>query len=77
MHGPALSAFQKASAPAPLASRFAGLLKQQMTPYACANTLKGMDIALADLFEGFISADAGGVVKIAELQGQGYLYIRP
>jgi intracellular sulfur oxidation DsrE/DsrF family protein len=26
---------------------------------------------------GFISADKGGVVRIAELQSQGYLYLRP
>ena len=26
---------------------------------------------------GFVSADKGGVVRIAELQSQGYLYLRP
>jgi intracellular sulfur oxidation DsrE/DsrF family protein len=77
VHGPALSAFRTAGASAPLSSRFAGLLKRKLTPYACANTMHGMDIALTDLFKGFLSAEAGGVVKIAELQGQGYAYIRP
>jgi uncharacterized protein len=29
------------------------------------------------LLPGFIVAERGGVVRIAELQSQGYLYLRP
>ena len=32
---------------------------------------------LKDLLPGFIVADRGGVVRIAELQSQGYLYLKP
>ena len=39
--------------------------------------MQGMDISLADLLDGFHAADKGGVVKLAELQGQGYAYLRP
>jgi intracellular sulfur oxidation DsrE/DsrF family protein len=30
-----------------------------------------------ELLPGFIAADRGGVTRIAELQSQGYLYLRP
>jgi intracellular sulfur oxidation DsrE/DsrF family protein len=36
-----------------------------------------MDIALADLLDGFVSAEQGGVVRLAELQREGYAYLRP
>jgi len=36
-----------------------------------------MEITLTDLLPGFASADSGGVVKLAELQAQGYAYLRP
>ncbi|MEH2591891.1 DsrE family protein [Bradyrhizobium sp. AZCC 1721] len=44
---------------------------------ACGNTMKAQNVALEDLLPGFIAADRGGVVRIAELQSQGYLYLRP
>jgi uncharacterized protein len=44
---------------------------------ACGNSMKSQNITLADLLPGFVSADKGGVVRIAELQSQGYLYLRP
>jgi intracellular sulfur oxidation DsrE/DsrF family protein len=77
VHGPALAAFRTASASGAVSSRFAGLVKDGLTAHACANTMHGMDISLADLLTGFCSADKGGVVKLAELQGQGYAYLRP
>ena len=40
--------------------------------------MKSQNITLADLLpRDFVSADKGGVVRIAELQSQGYLYLRP
>jgi len=44
---------------------------------ACINTMKAQDVTLKDLLPGFVVADKGGVVKLAELQGQGYVYLRP
>jgi intracellular sulfur oxidation DsrE/DsrF family protein len=35
------------------------------------------NVTLRDLLPGFVSADKGGVVRLAELQAQGYQYIRP
>lgn len=77
VHGPALAAFRTAGASAAVASRFAGLVKDGLAPQACANTMHGMDIGLADLLGGFVSAEQGGVVRLAELQGEGYAYLRP
>jgi hypothetical protein len=39
--------------------------------------MKSQKVTLNDLLPGFASADKGGVVRIAELQSQGYLYLRP
>ena len=39
--------------------------------------MKAQNITLADLLAGFVSAEKGGVVRLAELQSQGYLYLRP
>ena len=43
----------------------------------CGNTVTSQNISLKDLLPGFISAEKGGVVRLAELQSQGYLYLRP
>ena len=39
--------------------------------------MKSQKVGLKDLLPGFVAADKGGVVRIAELQSQGYLYLRP
>jgi intracellular sulfur oxidation DsrE/DsrF family protein len=39
--------------------------------------MKSQNITLKDLLPGFVSADQGGVVRLAKLQSQGYLYLRP
>ena len=77
VHGPALAAFKAKSASGATSSRFAGLVQQGLVPQACGNTMRGMGIALTDLLAGFRVADKGGVVKLAELQRQGYVYLRP
>ncbi|AZO37149.1 hypothetical protein EOA27_33080 [Mesorhizobium sp. M2A.F.Ca.ET.037.01.1.1] len=77
VHGPALAAFKAQGASGAVSSRFAGLVQQRLVPQACGNTLRGMDITLADLLSGFQVAEKGGVVKLAELQHQGYVYLRP
>ena len=39
--------------------------------------MKAQKVDVADLLPGFVAVDQGGVVRIAELQSQGYLYLRP
>ena len=58
------------------------LLREQPLPagttlVACGNTMKGANLTLADLVPGFVVAEEGGVVRIAQLQAQGYAYLRP
>jgi intracellular sulfur oxidation DsrE/DsrF family protein len=77
VHGPALAAFKSKSASSAIFGRFSGLVRKVLSPHACANTMQGMDIALTDLLDGFHAAEKGGVVKLAELQRQGYAYLRP
>jgi intracellular sulfur oxidation DsrE/DsrF family protein len=77
VHGPALRAFQSAQATPDLAQHVGRLFKAGLELAACGNTMRSQKIGLADLLPGFVSADKGGVVRIAELQSQGYLYLRP
>jgi intracellular sulfur oxidation DsrE/DsrF family protein len=77
VHGPALKAFQASSASPDLAHRVQEFSKTGLALTACGNTMKAQMITLADLLPGFIKADEGGVVRIAELQAQGYVYLRP
>ena len=44
--------------------------------YACANTLAAQKWTLTDLQPGFQLADKGGVTLIADLQAQGWAYVR-
>jgi intracellular sulfur oxidation DsrE/DsrF family protein len=39
--------------------------------------MEAQNITLSDLLPGFVAADKGGVVRIAELQSQGYVYLKP
>ncbi len=77
VHGPALRAFHLASANPDLTARLGHLSKAGLDMAACGNTMKAQNVTLAQLQPGFVTADSGGVVRIAELQAQGYLYLRP
>jgi intracellular sulfur oxidation DsrE/DsrF family protein len=44
---------------------------------ASGNTMKSQNGTLKDLLPSFVGADQGGVVRLAELQAQGYFYLRP
>ena len=70
VHGPALKAFNAASANAELA-------KAGVAFAACGKTMTAQNVALKDLLPGFVSLEQGGVVRLAELQSQGYVYLRP
>jgi uncharacterized protein len=77
VHGPALRAFHAASANPDLTRRVGQFAKNGLELAACGNTMKSQNVTLKDLLPGFVSADQGGVVRLAELQSQGYLYLRP
>ena len=77
VHGPALKAFQSASAAQDIAQRLGNVSKSGLHYFACGNTMKAQKITMKDLLPGFVAAEEGGVVRIAELQSQGYIYLRP
>ena len=77
VHGPALKAFHSKSANAELARRVGEFSMAGLELNACGNTMKAQNVTLKDLLPGFINADRGGVVRIAELQADGYVYLRP
>jgi uncharacterized protein len=77
VHGPALRAFHAISVEANIAALAARLMKQGTGFEACANTMKAQGVKLDDLTDGFTVAEKGGVVRLAELQQDGYAYLRP
>jgi intracellular sulfur oxidation DsrE/DsrF family protein len=77
VHGPALKAFQAVSASPDLARHVSAFHKEGLELNACGNTMAAQKVTLSDLLPGFVKADKGGVVRLAELQSQGYVYLRP
>jgi intracellular sulfur oxidation DsrE/DsrF family protein len=39
--------------------------------------MRAQNVTLKNLLPGFVSAEQGGVVRLAELQAEGYAYLRP
>lgn len=77
VHGPALAQFQASKANPDITRHLAGIVSSGVELGACGNTMKAQKITVADLLPGFIKIDEGGVVRLAQLQAQGYAYIRP
>jgi intracellular sulfur oxidation DsrE/DsrF family protein len=77
VHGPALRAFHLAATNPDMTRRVGQFVKAGLELAACGNTMKSQNVTLKDLLPGFVNADRGGVVRIAELQSHGYLYLRP
>jgi len=77
VHGQALRAFHASAANPDLTRHIGQFSKAGLELAVCGNTMKSQKVGLTDLLPGFVAADQGGVVRIAELQSQGYLYLRP
>jgi intracellular sulfur oxidation DsrE/DsrF family protein len=77
VHGPALKAFHTAQVKPDVAHAMGQFLSSGLQLMACGNTMRAQNVTLKDLVPGFVSADRGGVVRLAELQAQGYAYLRP
>jgi len=77
IYGQALRAFHSASANPDFARHVGQFSRAGIELAACGNTVKSQNVSLKDLLPGFVSAEKGGVVRLAELQSQGYLYLRP
>jgi intracellular sulfur oxidation DsrE/DsrF family protein len=77
VHGPALKAFHLDGVAPATAHDVEDLRKAGLGLSACIHTMEGQHVTLKDLLPGFAVAEKGGVVKLAELQAQGYAYLRP
>jgi intracellular sulfur oxidation DsrE/DsrF family protein len=77
IHGPALKAFHAVQANPDVSKRVSEFSRDGVELAACGNTMKAQNVTLPDLLPGFVSAEKGGVVRLAQLQAQGYLYLRP
>ena len=77
VHGPALKAFHTADASPDMSQRTGALSKTGLQLHACVNTMRAQNVTLTDLLPGFVVADKGGVVRLADLQSQGFIYLRP
>ncbi|HEX4043307.1 MAG TPA: DsrE family protein [Xanthobacteraceae bacterium] len=77
VHGPALKAFHLAGASPGASQDLATFKLSGLELYACINTMRAQNVTLKDLLPGFAVAEKGGVVKLANLQAQGYAYLRP
>lgn len=77
VHGPALGAFHLSQAIPDIMRRLSKLGGAGVELDACGNTMRGQQVELADLLPGFVRVDQGGVTRLAELQAQGYAYLRP
>jgi intracellular sulfur oxidation DsrE/DsrF family protein len=77
VHGPALKAFSTLEALPDIGRKVGEFQKSGIELAACGNTMKAQHVTLEDLLPGFVEAEKGGVVRIAELQSRGYLYLRP
>ena len=77
VHGPAINAFNDVEATEKVRNTLAKLKSEGVELDMCGNTLKGFKLTLDELLPGFVEVPEGGVTKIAELQSQGYVYIRP
>jgi len=77
IHGPALKAFHLGQASPDISKHVGEFSKEGVELAACGNTMKAQNVTVKELLPGFVSAEKGGVVRLAELQSQGYLYLRP
>ena len=75
--GPALANFRHDKADGILSTDVGQLAKDTVSFHACGNTMDAMAMTLPDLLPGFAKAEKGGVVRLAELQSDGFAYIRP
>lgn len=77
VHGPALKAFHSASARPDLARSIEQFARSGVELSACGNTMRAQNVTLKNLLSGFVAAEQGGVVRLAQLQAEGYAYLRP
>jgi intracellular sulfur oxidation DsrE/DsrF family protein len=77
VHGPALKAFRANTSNIAIKSDVGEARGAGVELHACRHTMDAQKLTLSDLLPGLVVAEKGAVVKLAELQGQGWAYLRP
>ena len=77
VHGPALTAFHSTKANPDITRKLSGITTAGVELDACGNTMEAQKVGLDDLLPGFVRVDQGGVTRLAQLQAEGYAYLRP
>ena len=78
MHGDGLGLLMAAKEDDGLQTRIGGLKSQNVRFRICANTLKGRDIVLDDLYDAWDEdVVPSGVAELSKLQQAGFTYIKP
>lgn len=78
VHGPALELFDKVGADPTIVKRLKMAIDKGAKPEMCQVSMKLYDKPLASLLDGFIPTKHPVAVKrIADLQEEGYIYIKP
>jgi uncharacterized protein len=77
VHGAALRNFVTASMDVALRGALDRLQIQGLAVGACGNTMKAFNVTLEQLPHGTRPLPQGGVVRVMELQEQGFVYMRP
>ena len=72
-----LKAFHAALADPAVKQAVSNIKEEGVSLDACANTMAAQKVDEKGLLPGFVKVDQGGVVRIAQLQGDGYVYLRP
>lgn len=78
VHGPALELFEKDKMDAEMKKRFEQIIEKGVHAEMCQVSMKTYNKTLDDLVKGFVGTlHPVAVKRIADLQQQGYLYIKP
>lgn len=78
VHGPALELFEKEKMDAEMTKRFEQIIDKGVHAEMCQVSMKTYNKTLDNLIKGFVATlHPVAVKRIADLQQQGYLYIKP
>lgn len=77
VHGPALRSFRRQFPFSAVDQGMRSAIERGAKFYACPNTMAAESMTLDDLLPGFKLTNRGGVAYLADLQAQGWAYLRP
>lgn len=75
--GPALELFERDKMDPEMTKRFNQIIEKGVHAEMCQVSMKAFDKTLDNLAKGFVALHPVAVKRIADLQREGYLYIKP